>query len=126
MGGTTKGAFAGSFSATATATACQYFSIINPGMTSGSGGDISGVTAFDAEIKNGEGQVTTTATENYRSFASGTAGAVPYDSTLTAYHKGKFNLKSVDDLYTTASYSSYFVARHYGDWPSPEIFFINT
>lgn len=117
VSGTSADAFAGSSSGTI--TGCQYFSIINLNIRSTK----TGVSAFDEETADGS----KTATENYSSFANGTASAVPYDPTLTAYYKGTYNLKTVTDLgYTISTGETYFVSTHYGDWPAPEIFFVNT
>lgn len=105
VSGTSADAFAGS----GTTTNCQYFSIINPEMTS------STAYAFDSD------------TSTYSGFANGTASAAPYDPTLTAYYKGTYNLKTVTGLgYTIPTGKTYFVSTHYGDWPAPEIFFVNT
>lgn len=48
-----------------------------------------------------------------------------YDETLVNYYSGKYNLKSVKRLDDSVADED-FVATHYGDWPSPEVFFINT
>ena len=104
VSGTSADAFAGS----GTITNCQYFSIINPEMT-------STADAFDSD------------TRTYTGFANGTASAAPYDPTLTAYYKGTYNLKTVTGLgYTIPTGETYFVSTHYGDWPAPEIFIINS
>ncbi len=61
-----------------------------------------------------------------------------FDSALVKYYSGSYTLRTVDELTeltgssTPASGSGYsnwnelFVKTHYGDWPSPEVFFINT
>ena len=48
-----------------------------------------------------------------------------YDSNLVTYYKGKYSLKTVYQLNATLS-GNYFVKNHYGDWPAPEIFVLNT
>jgi len=57
--------------------------------------------------------------------------AVPYDAKLIEYYGGKYNLKTVERLGATlktgdTDTTEYFVATHYGDWPAPEIFVVNT
>lgn len=60
------------------------------------------------------------------------AVASAYDSALVKYYSGKYTLRTVKDLVGTAEpvgypeWSDLFVSNHYGDWPSPEVFFINT
>lgn len=58
-----------------------------------------------------------------------------FDSALVKYYSGRYTLKTIDELTgtdTPATESGYtnwnelFVMTHYGDWPSPEVFFINT
>lgn len=48
-----------------------------------------------------------------------------YDSSLVQYYSGSYTLQTVDELSKTTLPSNYFVSTHYGDWPSPEVFFIN-
>ena len=54
-----------------------------------------------------------------------------YDSPLVTYYEGKYCLRTVDELNSTVptdydSWNQLFISTHYGDWPSPEVFFINT
>ncbi|MBR0366887.1 MAG: hypothetical protein IJH86_00655 [Clostridia bacterium] len=58
-----------------------------------------------------------------------------FDSALVKYYSGRYTLETIDELTgtdTPATESGYtnwnelFVMTHYGDWPSPEVFFINT
>lgn len=135
VGGATKeGAFAGSFSETASASGCSYFEIINEREVKGTGEaaddvigyeylksvggnvDAAGITAFDADVTS------------YDSFITGAmpnADAVPYDSVLGDYYQDKYFLKTVAQLGSTVAAGSY-VEKHYGDWPAPETFVINT
>ena len=53
------------------------------------------------------------------------ASAEPYLDTLKNFYDGKYNLKTVEQLGADISDTDY-IAAHYGDWPSPEIFVINT
>ena len=48
-----------------------------------------------------------------------------YDSKLILYYQGKFNLNTVAQL-GAGDMSGSFVAKHYGDWPAPEVFVPNT
>lgn len=54
-----------------------------------------------------------------------------YDSALVKYYGGKYPLRTVKELGAAlpSDYSNWnelYVATHYGDWPSPEVFFLNT
>ena len=48
-----------------------------------------------------------------------------YDAALVQYYGGRYNLRTVEKLGANVPDGS-FVKTHYGDWPSPEVFFINT
>ena len=128
VGGTTIGSFAGEYSGTA--GTCNYFEIINeippadssaytyllPVYYSGSGvaNDYLGISALDAT----EG--------SYNIFVGNTwKTARAYDPVLVQYYQGKYNLKSIPRL-DSSTPANYFVNTHYGDWPAPEIFFLNT
>ena len=57
--------------------------------------------------------------------------AIPYEDTLETYYGKKYNLETVEQLGATLKgdkddATEYFVATHYGDWPVPEIFVVNT
>ena len=59
--------------------------------------------------------------------------ASPYDPKLIEYYGGRFNFQTVAQLDTTSKVGVEetttpidFVATHYGDWPAPEIFVVNT
>ena len=127
-GTASEGAFAGTF--TGTASGCSYFEIINERLEDGSftylgpvsGRDeMTGITAFDETA------------DTYNAFC-GTPDdwreASVYDDTLTAYYKGKYNLKTAEQLLgadadVTVGMTD-LVHVHYGDWPAPEIFVVNT
>ena len=60
--------------------------------------------------------------------------ALVYDPELVSYYSGKYCLKTVEELgaYSSGSLptgytdvNQLYVNTHYGDWPSPEVFFIN-
>ena len=115
--GTPEGAFAGSFSG-ATASNCNYFRVINLEMSAVGGSSTpTGIEALDK-----------TTTDYSRFVKSGTyqKDAKPYDATLLGYYNGKYNLKTVEQLGALGITGTMFVSKHYGDWPAPEIFFINT
>lgn len=109
--------------ASASATGCQYFEIINErkdttnggytylGPTSGTG--TSGITALDDDANA------------YNLFSgSGWSPAEPYDAMLRTYYQSKYNLQTVKQLDTSVEDSD-FVSTHYGDWPAPEEFIFN-
>lgn len=68
--------------------------------------------------------------------------ANPYDPKLIEYYSGRYNLKTIAQLDTSTpkqvdvietattvnnvTTPADFVATHYGDWPAPEIFVVNT
>lgn len=131
------GAFAGSF--TGTAENCSYYSIINEVRKKEQTGDkttldhylgavgdtasTSGITAFDLNA------------DTYNTFTGAWDdwnAAAPYDNTLVQYYKVKYPLKAVDEWDSSelptgyTSWNQLFAVTHYGDWPSPEVFFINT
>lgn len=116
-----KGAFVGSNSAELSNN--RYFQIINGDLGPIAGETNSNVTALDAD------------TSAYNTYVPITSDAVPYDSTLTTYYGGKYALRTVAglcelahltdntvDVPTTPSW----LTTHYGDWPAPETFVINT
>lgn len=139
IGGTEKtipkdGAFAYSVSS---ATDCTYFDIINERLdaTTQSYQYLTplgqnktpidgGIVAFDKDAS---------AYNGFSGAESAWTAASPYDPTLTAYYgtgtgnarTSRYNLQNVarlgEDLTPDA-----FVATHYGDWPAPEIFVLNT
>lgn len=54
-----------------------------------------------------------------------------YDPELVRYYSGRYTLRTIDELTANlpSGYSNWnelFATTHYGDWPSPEVFFINT
>lgn len=159
------GAFAGKLSETLHPVACYYYYIINEvqkevttgGQTKSEPDHYLGAVG-DGE-KEGVGALDTSAgtyndfsgkpdrTEgidinNSSYYSDGWQDAKPYDTSLMQYYSGKYNLKTVYQLYkdsdpdasnlynpgaaTEEAKNDYFVKVHYGDWPAPEIFIINT
>jgi len=144
--GTSAGAFAAE--CTGTTTGCSYFEIVNefedetlgfdylkalPKVGTGDGSK-AGVTALDADVA--------AYNENTKAWSN----AEPYLKTSLMNYYGedtdddrvpRYNLKGVGQLGVTlqaevkdgdgnVTTPADFVATHYGDWPAPEIFVINT
>ena len=131
QGKNAEGAFAGTYSGTA--SNCKYYEIINersdaakgftylPAVT---GSEESGIDPLDADAAS------------YQTFvgASWSDKVFPYDEELRTYYQNKYNLKTVEQLGADLTVPAdmrdyideYFVKTHYGDWPAPEIFVINT
>ena len=148
------GAFAGEWKTGASGEDCLYYEIINEIAIEGGGfryltaigdnGTDTNITALDANAETYDGF-----------FSSDEKGAVVYDKTLIKYYgetetkgtgsnttkerKARFNLPTVAQLQRKVSPSNVtvietatnttpadYVATHYGDWPAPEIFVINT
>lgn len=81
----------------------------------------SGITAFDLNA--------TTYNDFVGAFDTWD-NARAYDKKLVNYYSGKYNLPTVNRLYNHLTSSitvgnTDFTATHYGDWPSPEVFFVN-
>ena len=126
-----KGAFAGTVSdgtefktdAEGNATN-RYFEIINESMPAVDSEDSTpaGISALDESV----------ATYN-QFFKSGdeAADAKPYDTPWLTDHYSKYPYPSVvrlsasEDDDDDEELEAYFVATHYGDWPSPETFVVN-
>ena len=128
-GTTTEGAFAASL--TGEATDCQYYEIINerPDAEKGFiylnalGGDktTSDISGIDATVTT------------YNSFVGAESTwypANPYDSQLRKFYDGNYPLRTVSQIAADNKVKNEgetgIGATHYGDWPSPEIFVINT
>lgn len=107
---------------------CYYFGIINDTMLPYPNYNVLNeqerIVSIDHEIST------------YRSFVpveSEWTTVDPYDEkttemTLKAYYNYKYNLQTVKQLGQGAITDGNidFTATHYGDWPAPEIFFVNT
>ena len=110
---------------------CSYFEIINEridaktgvitylasGVPSAGAGADSDAKALDEDLSS------------YRTFTGDTRDpALPYDPILIRNYQGKYSLKTIGQLNGSAGTdgSDYYVWNtHYGDWPSPEILFMN-
>jgi hypothetical protein len=76
--------------------------------------------------------------ETYNTFVGSQSSwnsARAYDSVLVKYYSGRYTMRTVDELIdstvppTGSGYENWnqlFVTTHYGDWPAPEIFVVNT
>jgi len=142
VSGKTEGAFAGECGTT---TDCHYYEIINEYTDENEGyGYLTPVPIVGEgdETKAGISSLDANA-EEYNKFCGASEGwknAVPYKassdtpSILETYYVAKYNLKTVEQLIggtdplkeDEEDTTEYFVATHYGDWPAPEIFVINT
>ena len=115
-GSAAAGAFAASLANTTLAND-RYFEIINGDLTAlGGGASHAQITAFDDTLAS------------YNSFATVLSNADPYDDTLAVAYKGKYDLRTVDGLYTTATDVTGwpdFILSHVGDWPTPETKVVN-
>ncbi len=132
-----EGAFAGSAEAGGTEaptfSGCAYFEIVNERVDTeaktisylaavpvSEGQQIQGISAFDKNLTD------------YRNFANNGLPengernpALPYDPVLIRNYQGKYSLKTVGQLDSNSG-DDWYVLTHYGDWPSPEILFMNT
>ena len=137
VSGTTRGAFAGTLSGTA--TDCRYYDIINESQDTDSGfvylSPLSHALPAGCSITPLDATVTTY--DGFVGAGSAWAPSDAYDSSLDTYYKNTFNLRTVGQLETENKTGPVahsvanvpdggFVLTHYGDWPAPEIFFINT
>lgn len=125
QGSSAAGAVAGSYDGAA--SGCLYLEIINERITGdstieymtpiGGGAQDPNMTAMDAD------------TAAYTAFVGDPEGwesAGAYDAVLIEYFKGKYSYKTVTQLEGgPAAGDNYFVNVHYGDWPAPEILFLN-
>lgn len=135
-----KGAFAASLNVTP--SNCRYYMIINEVIRTetqneqtvsvidhylGAVGDQdrAGITPLDLNA------------DSYNEFTGAWdnwGAAVTYDPVLKDYYSGKYPLRSVQKLIGTEKpaettgykdWNELFTTTHYGDWPSPEVFFVN-
>lgn len=111
---------------TGSVTDCAYFEIINETT------DEDGMISYLPPVgnKNTEVQAIDEDVDSYEEFTGGESPAEPYDSTLFDYYQAQYFLKSIavlsKDIDSADIRSTDFVYTHYGDWPAPEIFVLNT
>ena len=117
----TEGALFGSFTS-GSSSDLSYFEIVNERtdeitsqisyLGAVPGGSLTGASAFDADITS------------YAAFTGEErADALAYDPVLIRNYQGQYSLKTVGQL--TSLEDDMYAAIHFGDWPSPEILFIN-
>jgi len=132
-----EGAFAYSFAGTA--INCKFFEIVNEREEKDATGALTGGYTYLLPVPDDTTGVIKALDENaeeYNNFCGASTEwkpAKPYtgQTKLESYYGGKYNLKSIEQLAGTLKVddndtTEYFVATHYGDWPAPEIFVINT
>ncbi len=135
VSGATEGAFAGSLSGKT--ENCKYYMIVNerekvannPSKGFEYLSPVGSWTAAEKDISALDNDPS-----SFNRFAQVRAGssgaspieAKPYDSTLTSYYGGMYDLQSVSRLGASTVTPSDFVSTHYGDWPSKETWVINT
>ncbi len=107
---------------------CKYFEIINE-LKDSTKGTISYMTALGGNKTDGNVKALDETAATYQTFSgipnSDWKTARPYDSTLTTYYGGKYNLRTVQQLGATIVTDDDFVTVHHGDWPAPETFVYN-
>ena len=131
-GDTKQGSFIGSNAATLTKTGTgesqeptnYYYEIINE--EKGDDGKISYVSPIGSDTGSTDVAKLDESAASYEEFVgAGWKDAKSYDESLATYYNKEYPLKTVKKL-GAAIEDSDFVATHYGDWPAPEIFVINT
>lgn len=126
--GTTIGAFAGKIENGVSLTNNTYYEIINEieKTSGGEGTEGSSNGGYLPPIGSGSGTIEAfdKNANTYDSFVGkSSTKAKPYDSKLTVYYGETYFLKGIA---VSSGEDDKFVATHYGDWPAPEIFVINT
>ena len=137
------GAFAGAMSVVP--SECKYYGIINEVKRTEKKDETSRRTVFDHYL-GAVGDAATAVvgiteidlnTESYEKFVGEPdtwTKAEPNDMALKAYYQEKYNLKGISRLALssgtqpggTTNVTEPIVSTHYGDWPAPEIFVINS
>ena len=124
VSGTGNNAFIGSGTLASDSGSNYYYEIVNEVVTKDTDGKVTAITYKSP----GSDSVTpfdydAAAYNDFVGAESGWTAAAPYDSTLSSHFAGKYNLKSIAGL--TGTGQTGFVQTHCGDWPAPEIFFVN-
>ena len=123
----TVGAFAGTYTGSSISDS-HYYMIINERKTEengnkaisyldpiGGGTSSGGILALDRDA------------EEYEKFVgSDRKDAVPNDQALVTWYQGTYPFPTVAQLGAAVSEDDHFINTHYGDWPAPEIFVINS
>ncbi len=143
-----EGAFAGTY--TGTPTDNHYFDIINERDEKDDSGNLTGGYTYLYPVSGEETVPGVAAIDDIASTFNDFCGAstewkpaTPYEAKLKAYYGegsgdervARYNLRTVEQLGAAVTKNSGaegdttiddFVATHYGDWPAPEIFVVNT
>ena len=133
-----EGAFAYSFSGSI--SNCNYFEIVNEREEKDGSGELTGGYDYLKALASGDNANIKALDETAAAFndfsGSDWMDAVPYNTTLKTYYgegtktdTTRYILKTVEQLDASSTIgvtATDFVATHYGDWPAPEIFVINT
>ena len=135
------GAFAGTMSITP--TNCKYYGIINEVERTETKAGTPNTTVFDHYLgavgdaaKDGITEIDLSA-QSYDTFVGAPGSwtkAESNDDALKTYYQGKYNLRGISRLAGTSGTPTGgttdpkepIVYTHYGDWPAPEIFIINS
>ena len=135
-----KGAFAASM--TGTLSDCRYFMVINAVIRTETQNEqtVSVIDHYLGAVGDQDREGITPLDLNAGSYNEFTGAwdnwgpAVTYDPVLKDYYSGKYPLRSVQKLIGTdkpaettvyKEWKELFATTHYGDWPSPEVFFVN-
>ncbi len=112
-----------------------YYQIVNEVMLYNDRDEVTGVVykqsgaglkAFDADADTFDNFVVKTVSDgNGGTVPVPKIPAKPYDPILDVYYGHEYFLRSISELGATVPVN-YYVNTHYGDWPAPEIFVINT
>ena len=146
-----EGAFAGSWTYTGKTDddGNWYFDIINEREEKDDSGNLTGGYTYLYPVSGSEAVKGLTALDEsaaqFNTFCGASSDwktATPYNDKLKDYYGegtgdarvAKYNLKTIEQLMGGTDplkaddddTTEYFVATHYGDWPAPEIFVINT
>ena len=119
-------AFIGSGPLADNSTDNLYYKIVNEKITFSGTGAEKTITAISYKDPGRDG--ITPIEDNFNVFVGDSSTwtpAKPYDITLASNYGGLFNLKTVEELGASVKTTD-FVKTHYGDWPSPELFYTNT
>ena len=121
-----------------------YYEIVNEVLTKDASGNVTAVTYKESGSDSDKVTAFDSDTVTYNDFVGSSSdwkSAKAYDTDLNKYYAGKYNLQTIeqrygetpptydadgDEIRDYTSWSDLFVSTHYGDWPSPETFFINT
>ena len=106
-----------------------YYSIINETVQRDAAGNVTEITYKGPGIEGVK--ALDEDADKYNAFSytnTSWEDASAYDSELVKYYNGKYNFESVYRLLDNDDELSdnYYVRKHYGDWPAPEVFFENT